>query len=168
MNIQKQMKELQMRDDAQYLFERIPTVVYLVLFVIVLLLIGYFASKKRSLVDNYSPKEVTIEMDHVDLTADRSRKRRLFRQPTPQEYMRKLFLQLHLSAEMHQLGRQHHETIREWFHRVGFPSHEELFQAYESVRYGRYDIQKEDAAHLAQVIEQLKREMRKRSRDMKG
>jgi hypothetical protein len=160
--LQKQTKQLQLKDDQHYLLETIPIWIYLLLFIVVLLVIWFIVRKNRSLVDNYSPKSVLTEMIHEEWTAKNGRKRRFFRQPTPQEYMRKLFLQLHMTAEKYHIGRQQHETIQEWFQRVGFSSHHELFQAYESVRYGKNDIQKEDAVHLEQVITNLKREMKER------
>jgi hypothetical protein len=167
-NWNNQIEELKEKNDDVYLFDLIPTWVWLVLLVILLFTIWYFVRKKMALVDNDTQSQTNYVLEHSNLKTTMRSKRRLFRQPAPQEYMRKLFFQLHIYAEKHNLGRKQHETIREWFNRVEFQNNEELFIAYDSVRYGKNDIQQDEAKHLEEVIKNLKHEIKERNKEDKG
>jgi hypothetical protein len=144
--------------------ESIPPWVWFALLVVILVIIWAIVRKKSKLVDKDIQEQATIQLSHIPITAKFGKKRSFFREPAPQEYIRKLFYQLHIYADKYHLGRYHHETIREWFQRVGFQSNEELFLAYESVRYGNGNILKSDASHLEEVIQDIKREIKERNK----
>jgi hypothetical protein len=144
--------------------ENIPVWVWFALLVLILFIIWAIVRKKSKLVDKDIQEQATIQLSHMPLTAKVGKKLSFFREPAPQEYIRKLFYQLHIYADKYHLGRYHHETIREWFQRVGFQSNEELFLAYESVRYGNGNILKSDASHLEEMIQDIKREIKERNK----
>lgn len=139
-----------------------PIWVWFVLLIVLLLIAWYFIRKIR-MVDENSEDIVSLEGEHAPTMLKMEKRRRFFREPAPQEYLRKLFYQLQLYAEKHGLGRYDHETIREWFDRVGFQKNEELFKAYESVRYGGNVILKHDAKHFEDIIQGIKLEMKERT-----
>jgi MFS family permease len=143
--------------------DSIPPWVWIALIATVLLVAWLIVRKKSKIVDE-KPVENTIHLQHTPVLSKMRKKNRLFADPTPQEYMRKLIHQLDAFAGKYHLGRQHHETIREWFSRVGFQENEALFNAYESVRYGNVNIGKNDASQFEVVIQNIKRDIKEKNK----
>jgi hypothetical protein len=69
-------------------------------------------------------------------------------------------------ASKYHLGRYPNETVREWFERVGFQKDENLFIAYESVRYGNIDVilDKHDAQRFEEMILDIKKDIKERNK----
>lgn len=157
--------------ERSYLFEEVisntPILIWFVLFIVILLVVWYFVRKMR-MANVKLDKVLSLEMEHSPTLLKMEKKRRFFREPPPQEYIRKLFFQLQIYAEKHGMGRYDHETIREWFNRVGFQTNEELILAYESVRYGGGVIPKRDAKHYEEMIQKIKNDIKERTIKKKG
>lgn len=147
----------------QFLLENVPLWFWITLFSIIILVIWYIL-RKRNIKKDVQVETETIMLKHTPTTATLGRKGRFFKEPAPQEYIRKLLFQFQIYADKHHLGRYHHETMREWFVRVGFKQNEELFLAYDNVRYGKEDLQKKDAIHLEEVIKDIKRDIQERKK----
>jgi hypothetical protein len=136
--------------------------VFLVLVLIVIWLIVKEMKMEDTMVKN--DEVATLKIDYTPSSISTGKKRRFFRQTDPHEYVRKLFYQFQIFAEMHGFGRYEHETIREWFDRVGFQKDEDLFLAYESVRYGGKVIHKQDAKRYENLIQGIKLEVKERTK----
>jgi hypothetical protein len=144
--------------------DNIPPWFWIALLIMLLVVIWFIVKKKTKMVDMETHGQSAIQLEHIPLSAKTGRKQPFFRDPAPQEYIRKLIYQLDSYANKHHLGRYHHETIREWFQRVGFQKNEELFLAYEGVRYGNMALQRSDASHLEKVIHDIKQDIKERSK----
>jgi hypothetical protein len=140
----------------------IPTWFWVSISIFLLLVIWYFVRRKAKMVDKELLEPNTIKLEHTPLAAKQGRKKSFFREPAPNEYMRKLIYQLDQFASKYHLERYHHETVREWFHRVGFSDNEKLFLAYEKVRYGDISIPKSEATQFEAYIQEVKREIKER------
>ncbi|WP_442593870.1 hypothetical protein [Neobacillus sp. D3-1R] len=152
------------RSLGEELVVNMPIWVWIVLLILLLLTTWYFIRKMRMVHEKSDVEMVSLEIEHSPSLLREQRKRRFFREPAPQEYLRKLFYQLQVYAEKQGMGRYHHETIREWFERVGFPMDEELFLAYENVRYGGMIIPKDDAKKYELIIQDIKNDLKERTR----
>jgi hypothetical protein len=113
---------------------------------------------------NIDKVEISLDIEHFSSIPKNQEKRRFFRGPAPHEYVRKLIYQLQIYADKHEMGRFEHETVREWFQRLGFINHEDLLLAYEDVRYGNVVISKSEANHFEGVIADLKREIKQQTK----
>ncbi|WML47210.1 hypothetical protein RCG23_16820 [Neobacillus sp. PS3-34] len=119
--------------------------------------------KQRNISQSEQPVKLLIE--HFPSFEKKGGKSRFFRSSAPQEYMRRLIYQLQLFADRHKMGRHSHETLREWFDRLGFSMDEALFIAYDNVRYGNVILTKIDLKDIEVSIENLKREIKDRSKE---
>jgi hypothetical protein len=151
-------------DGRTHPIETISPWIWLAVFVVLLVIIWFIVKKKSKKVDPNLKEKLDIHLEHTPLFVKSGKKRRFFREPAPNEYIRKLIYQLDSYADKYHLGRYHYETIREWFERVGFQKNEELFLAYESVRYGNVNIQKSEASHLEEVILNIKQDIKERNK----
>lgn len=142
----------------------VPLWFWLALAAIILLIIFMIVRKKKSIVELATNEQSDFHINHIPLVSRIRKKRGFFREQPPNEYLRKLFYQLHIYALKNGMGRLHHETIREWFERVQLQSNEELFLAYESVRYGKRDIPRDEATYFEEVIQELKNEIKERNK----
>jgi hypothetical protein len=140
----------------------IPSWFWVVILFVILLVVWYFVRKKSKMVDEEQDKPDFIQLEHNPLSGKQGSKTSFFREPAPNEYMRKLIYQLDQFAGKYHLGRYHHETIREWFHRVGFAENEQLFLAYEKVRYGDINLPKSEAVQFEAFISEVKRGIKER------
>lgn len=144
-----------------------PLWLVITLLIVAVLIIWYFVRKKKMMTDQ-TDEQSNIKLEYIPATVKTNKKRRFLREPAPNEYIRKLFYQLQIYADKHEMGRYEHETIREWFQRVDFPKNDELFLAYENVRYGKGQMNKEDALHFEVVIQGIKREIKERNKKDMG
>jgi hypothetical protein len=150
--------------------EGIPSWFWLVLLVVLLIIIWVIIKRKSKIVDKEIQESSQIKLEHIPLSVKMGRKRKFFRSPSPHEYMRKLVFHLDEYASKYHLGRYPNETVREWFERVEFQKNEDLFAAYESVRYGNIDIvlDKHDAQRFEDMILKIKKEIKDRNNKKKG
>jgi hypothetical protein len=143
----------------------VPVWFWVALAVIIVLFLFMIVRKKKNVVEQgLMDEQSDFLINHIPLSSGLRKKRGFFREQPPSEYLRRLFYQLHIYAHKNGMGRFQHETIREWFERVQLRSNEELFLAYESVRYGKRDIPREEAIHFEQVIQELKTEIKTRNK----
>lgn len=145
----------------------IPIWVWGIFLVLGLFILWFFLRKKKMVADNISHKKSSIQIERTYSLSSSARKRGR-REPEPNAYLRKLFYYLQTDCERYGFGRLEHETIREWFDRVGFQKNEELFIAYDSVRYGTKEIKPSEAKHLEKAVQGIKREMKERLKEEKG
>ncbi|MHC0035568.1 hypothetical protein [Pseudoneobacillus sp. C159] len=143
--------------------DSIPPWVWVALIAVVLLVAWLIVRKKSKIVDE-KPDENAIPLQHIPILSKTRKRRSLFAEPTPQEYLRRLIYQLDHFASKYHLGRYQHETIQEWFARVGFPENKALFNAYESVRYGNVVIAKNDASQFETIVQNIKREIKEKNK----
>jgi hypothetical protein len=148
------------------LMVQIPIWVWFVILGVVLFAI-WFVLRKRKLVTEIQDQSKTLMIEHIPLSANLSMRERFFRGPAPNEHIRKLIFQLQIYANRYGFGRFEHETVQEWFERIGFQKNEDFFMAYESVRYGTEVITKNDAKYYEEVVQELKREMKERYKKTK-
>jgi hypothetical protein len=130
-----------------------------IILVIIWLLIK---NKNKTKTDKIVLANLVIE--HEPSLFKKNRKSRFFRGPAPQEYVRKLIYQLQIYADKNEMGRYEHETVREWFKRLGFPINEEFLVAYENVRYGNGVLARSEATQFEGIITDLKREIKEQSK----
>jgi hypothetical protein len=129
-----------------------------ILLALILITIWFFVRKKRIEPSNTA----SLEFKRTPSATSTVKKGIFFREPAPNDYLRKLFYQLQIYSEKYGFGRFEHETMREWFERVGFQKNEELFLAYDLVRYGGKVIHKHEAKFLEEIIRNLKRDMKEK------
>jgi hypothetical protein len=146
-------------------FEYIPSWAWIMLLVIILVVI-WLIVRELKMDNSFAEKEnvVKLKIDHTPASISIENKTGFFRVRDPHEYVRKLFYQFQFFAENHGVGRYEHETIREWFERVGFQKNEDLFHAYECVRYGGEVIHKQDAKRYENMIREIKLEVKERNK----
>ncbi|MFD2445560.1 hypothetical protein ACFSO7_16495 [Bacillus sp. CGMCC 1.16607] len=144
-----------------------PIWLWLLLLAIVLFVIWFFVRKRKMNRDDNAPSS-GIEIEHQPVQRNLGKKHRFFGEPAPNEYIRKLFFHFQIYAEKYGMGRYDHETVQEWFHRVNFRKDEDLFYAYDCVRYGEVIIPKDEAKHYEEIFEEMKREIKERKKNEKG
>jgi hypothetical protein len=142
----------------------VPMWFWFALAAIILLIIFMIVRKRKNVVEGMTNEQSEFYINHAPLVSGPRKRRTFFREQPPSEYLRRLFYQLHIFAHKNGMGRFQHETIREWFERVQLQSNEELFLAYESVRYGKREIPKDEAIHFEEVIQELKNEIKTRNK----
>lgn len=136
----------------------VPSYVWFGLSVVVIITLWFFLRKRKA----ETSVSNSVQYKRTPTSAIMGKKGVFFREPAPNDYIRKLFYQLQIYSEKYGYGRFEHETMREWFDRVNFQKNEELFLAYDHVRYGGKVIHKHDAKFLEEFIRNLKREMKER------
>jgi hypothetical protein len=159
-------EKVEMFSSAGFL-SNVPIWVWGVLLVLGLIIFWLLLTKKKIVSGNISHKKSNVQLERTYSLSSTARKRTR-REPEPNAYLRKLFYYLQTDCERYGFGRLEHETIREWFDRVGFQRNEELFIAYDSVRYGTKEIKPSEARHLEKAVQNIKREMKEKMKDDKG
>lgn len=127
-----------------YLLDAIPSWIWPLLLVLIIVVIIFLIWQ---LIRKYIFNKIEINFHETPIEVGYStspetirKTRRYFRHPTPTEHIRKLFYQLQTFASKHNMGRNEHETIDEWFKRINIPINTELTNAYDFVRYGKGDL----------------------------
>ncbi|GGA76978.1 hypothetical protein [Ornithinibacillus halotolerans] len=131
------------------------TIAVVLLFVMVLLIISFF---RRQVKKRYKKGEIQEKVSEATFLIQRDsivedNKTSIFRRKvkSPNHPIRKLVFQFERKAVKHKKGRKPHETIEDWFKRIGI---EEDINIYQSVRYGNHIVNESDQESLK---EQLKR-----------
>lgn len=147
----------------------IPPWAWLTLLIIIIVVIWLIVREMK--MDSTLPEKeevVKLKIDHTPALIKTEKRNGFFRERDPHEYLRKLFFQFQIFAENHGVGRYEHETMREWFDRVNFQKNEDLFLAYECVRYGGEVIHKQDARRFENMIREIKLEVKERAKKKRG
>ncbi len=112
-----------------------------ILFVVIIGFAFYFIYKKSNLFRRQSEEEAIqagfVTTTPIDGSANSSLLTRM-RTAAPDNIIRKEIFQLEKYAHKKELGRLHHEDVKEWFDRLGIQYDLRAIQAYEWVRYGEH------------------------------
>lgn len=150
---------------TDHVVHHVPFWISLIVLAAILIVIWILIKKFKQRNISQSEQPVKLLIEHFPSFEKKGGKSRFFRSSAPQEYMRRLIYQLQLFADRHKMGRHSHETLREWFDRLGFSMDEALFIAYDNVRYGNVILTKIDLKDIEVSIENLKREIKDRSKE---
>ncbi|MBT2695635.1 hypothetical protein J7E32_21785 [Bacillus sp. ISL-55] len=112
-----------------------------ILFAVIIGIAFYFIYKKSDLFRR-QPEEEAVQAGFVTATPiEGSASSGLLprmRTAVPDQFIRREIFQLEKYAHKKELGRLHHEDVKEWFDRLGIHYDLRTIQAYEYVRYGEH------------------------------
>lgn len=133
------------------------TLIMIAIGVIALLLIYLiYRGMKEKAVEN-DQEEVTQYSIKEERLADKGNfVRTIFkrRRKSPNHPIRKLMFEFELKAAKRKLGRMHHESIENWFNRLGLEGNA---QVYQKVRYGEKPASREEEASLKKLLNSLEK-----------
>lgn len=127
-----------------------------ILFAVIIGFAFYFIYKKSNIFRRQSEEEAVqagfVTTTPIDGSASSGLLTRM-RKAVPDNLIRKEIFQLEKYAHKKELGRLHHEDVREWFDRLGIQYDLRTIQVYEWVRYGEHLDEKMNGWFKAEIKE---------------
>jgi|GEM_PF-6082253 len=146
-----------------YILESTSTWVWLLLLIIVLIVIWLVIRKLTYIRNEKHTAKQEISIEYNAIPEHKRKKRHFFKHYAPTEQIRKLIFQLQKYASKNKMGRHQNETLKEWLERIQIPNEDELIDAYNSVRYGKGEIQ--DIKKYEEQVKRIKDKIKSKNKE---
>ncbi|WP_139840746.1 hypothetical protein [Gottfriedia acidiceleris] len=146
-----------------YILESIPTWVWILILIITLIVIWLVIRKLAFIRNEKHTFQQEINIEYSAIPENSSKKRRLFKHSSPTEQMRKLIFQLQKYASKYKMGRNQNETLKEWLERIQILNEDELINAYNSVRYGKGELN--DIEKYEEQVKRIKEKIKSKEKE---
>jgi len=149
----------QLKQNDEFLIQHFPSWIWLVLVIVILVIVWLFLRRYKLQSAETNIEQSPVEIEYASSNLSKKQKKRFFKHSAPSEPIRKLIFQLQKYASKHNMGRQNHETIKEWFIRNNFPIPVQLLNDYDNVRYGNGTLignEKEYEDEIQKIKQEIK------------
>lgn len=147
-------------------YETTEYIFYLLVVFAVVVFIFYFIKRKLHTTSIASPSSTAFEISEIVFGTDDPGVFRRKAMPPENKIRREIFNFERLAHKL-KLERIAHESLEEWWVRIGLTATDDIIERYEKVRYGDMTVSSEDLAYFKKEMNELKQKLKNIHKDKK-